>query len=268
MMAMEETGRVLDYDKLLKKASVSPSDLAVSGGCLLRVIPNRYWLSTNDAKRLLSKEQISGFFFHEIMKRVSDIDYLEKKARKLALYDVFEELINIYETRYRDECAASTMQFRDWPELTGIFRTAEEELKAVKLEDGVVRSEQWWRAKEGRYFGQIDQVIIKPTSVLIRDFKLRHSIEGLSSQERYKNQLHFYAFLIAENFPGRHITLELVGLNKAVLSVAMEEQRMSRILEKANQFIIFLREIGEHQRSLDSLCPGCDRCSSFIQSGK
>lgn len=117
--------------------------------------------------------------------------------------------------------------------------------------------EVWVESRDGQVGGYIDRVLMTPEGVVLSDYKsgavlaLGKSSNCTVIRQAYKEQLTLYAALYRQNSGIWPVSLELVPLQGAPVSVPYDERAATRLLDDA---CVLLREAN---RSVAEVIGGC-----------
>ena len=243
----------------LAAARVSFTDFSRKSECRIASIPNRYKTSPRGNGRGLSRQLIMGRFFHELIESVSDAAKLGAREGAVKLYELHEQLIDKYETDYRDFQSEYGVPISEW-DLYSVYEKSQEILGRELSLNGVIERERAIYHSNGLLFGIIDELIINEEHITIIEYKLKNKKKEIQTENNI-NQLHFYACLIKDRYPSRLTKLELVGLKDVYLSIKLDEDLCDSILFGAIEFARYLRKIGDKSIPVEKLCSGCDLCN-------
>lgn len=127
-------------------------------------------------------------------------------------------------------------------------------LKRVPVNTGF---EVWVESRDGQIGGYIDRVLVTPEGVVLSDYKsgailaLGKSSNRTVISQAYKEQLTLYAALFQHKFGIWPVSLELVPLQGAPVSVSYDEASATRLLEDA---CVLMREANRRVAEVKNGC--------------
>ncbi len=256
---MERTSKIL---RLSAVDSLSFSDYANLGGCLVRSWPGRHVLlegqGSNSPK---SRASVVGLFYHDMLKRLDGAYELGYEDGVRHIRSTFSELIGVYRSRYVDTLTAESTPLDYWPEITSIVRSAIQVFERDLDEDCKPTREKILKSERLRIHGIVDEILESNESVLITEYKTIQHASRLD-QERHLDQVHFYTLLAREHYK-KSVAARLCGLLGTSFEVNIEEDRLELISRRVKEF--FERASGVAEESdVQALCdvsretcPGC-----------
>ena len=250
-------GPELNFVKL-ENAIVSFTDLANRTSCGFTSVPARFRKGPTNKADVPTRPQVMGQFFHRLIEGISRAAALEYREAHIKLHEQHLEPIRDFEKEFSSKFPEDMIPISEW-DMSPVFKKAEEILRSQLKWQHEVKREEHLSHSNGFIHGTVDEFSIEPDQISIVEYKLKKKKSEILTDRNVK-QLHFYASLVKDKFPGKRIKLELVGLGDVLEEVRLDEKLRVSLLEDATSFAQCLRKIGKELIPPNCLCAGCEQC--------
>ncbi len=225
--------KMLEY-KLSTPKKISFWTFQKAKNCFASIFSSYMRFNLKEKRKFYSRNQIVGIIYHEIMEE------FYKGQIQLEEYDSFLQVLSKIKSRYLDKFSfESSKEIDEWSEVEGVFDylcNMEANNTKDKQSDYIFEKEIY--SRDEKLFGKPDLIIKEGERIILYEFKSgRIRAEDGSLKIEYVNQVHFYSFLIKENYGKYPDAIYLSSMKEEKAKVLLNENLVDEIVITGNKYI-------------------------------
>ena len=196
---------------------------------------------------------VLGNLYHELLNRLDDLAGLDCEKASEVLANYLDDYANRAGVLYSTDKIASVKVFKLKKEVNDIYMSVWGKFLEQERSTGSYLREKTFKSKEEDLIGVIDELYLEDEIIRLVDYKTTYKVKKLLSEHNL-DQIHFYAYLINENFNKYPDETKILGISEASAAIEVDKSHSEKIaLDMINARVSTNQKIKYHA-SLAELC--------------